>query len=109
MRAYYKACHCILFVYDVADRSSFEAINNWDQDLKEVIDTEKTVVMLVGNKVDKEDDRKVTEAEGAELAKSLGIDFIETSAKLGLNIHEMFMKITEKMLSKGQGSKFLHL
>ena len=104
-RGYYKGCHSIILVYDISDRHSFKCIEYWFRKIRDHFDRDQTAVMLVGNKADKEEDRKVTEAEGAELAKSLGMDFIETSTKLGLNIHEMFMKITEKMLLIDQVSK----
>jgi GTPase KRas protein len=52
-------------------------------------------VVLVGNKVDLEDDRMVTTIEGQELAKSWGTDvlFFEASAKSGINIEEQFFAL----------------
>jgi GTPase SAR1 family protein len=42
--------------------------------------------LLVANKCDAADKRKVTYEEGFELAKSYNIPFIEASAKTALNI-----------------------
>ena len=49
------------------------------------------MIVLVGNKLDEEQNRQVTTDEGSNLAKELSIDnqqvqFIETSAKAGLNV-----------------------
>jgi GTPase SAR1 family protein len=54
-----------------------------------------TPVVLVGNKVDLEDDRVVTTLEGEELAQSWGKDvlFFEASAKSNINIDELFLAI----------------
>jgi hypothetical protein len=49
--------------------------------------------MIVGNKVDCEDMRMVSSAEGQELAKRLGAGFIETSAKTSLNVEEAFFEL----------------
>ena len=44
------------------------------------------VRLLVGNKADLEGKRQVTFEEGKELADSLGIKFIEASAKANTNV-----------------------
>lgn len=48
--------------------------------------SENVTKVLVGNKADLSDDRQVSEQQGAELAKSLGVQFFETSAKTGQNL-----------------------
>jgi len=47
-------------------------------------------MILVGNKIDLADKREVGTTEGAELAKSFGLPFFETSAKTRVNIEEVF-------------------
>ena len=44
------------------------------------------MIILVGNKVDLAEKRSVGTEEGQQLAKELGVMFIETSAKAGINI-----------------------
>jgi Ras-related protein Rab-1A len=46
--------------------------------------------VLVGNKCDLEDRRKVTREEGEEIANSFGIPYIETSAKSNICVEESF-------------------
>ena len=45
--------------------------------------------MLVGNKCDLAVQRNVTEEEGQEFAKSIGVPFVETSSKSGTNISKV--------------------
>lgn len=56
--------------------------------------------LLVGNKADLTDKRKVTFEEGAELARQYKIDFIETSAKNSVNIDMAFQNLSKIILEK---------
>lgn len=56
--------------------------------------------LLVGNKADLSEKRKVTYEEGAELAKQYRIDFIETSAKSSTNIDLAFQNLSKTILEK---------
>ena len=80
---YYRGSHAIIFVYDVTERSSFENIEKfWLKEIREYFPVNSEVIlMLVGNKIDNEEFRKVSEDEGDELARKHGMLFIETSAK----------------------------
>jgi len=61
--------------------------------------------LLVGNKADLTDKRKVTFEEGAELAKQYKIDFIETSAKNSVNIDIAFQNLSKIILEKINSSQ----
>ncbi len=47
-------------------------------------------LVLIGNKTDLEEDRKVSTEEGKKFAKENNMIFFETSAKLSNNVFEMF-------------------
>ena len=49
--------------------------------------------MLVGNKLDLEDERQVTTEQGRALAQKFGSGFIEASAKTNTNIQELFFEL----------------
>jgi len=53
--------------------------------------TDNVCKVLVGNKIDKVSERKVSKEEGEELAKHYNIPYIETSAKQNMNVEESFI------------------
>jgi small GTP-binding protein len=88
-REYYKGANCAFIVYDVTRRDTFEeAINVWHEDAKRELGNIPFV--LIGNKFDKEDERKVTKEEGLAKAKEIQSSFIETSALLNINVQDTF-------------------
>ncbi|KAI5288039.1 Ras GTPase ras2, partial [Ascosphaera acerosa] len=59
-------------------------------------------VMLVGNKTDKVIERVVSSQEGLALAKQLGCDFIEASAKTSTNVEKAFFDIVRVLRAQRQ-------
>jgi Ras-related protein Rab-6A len=53
--------------------------------------------VLVGNKTDLNDKREVTTAQGEEEAKKNNLMFIETSAKVGHNVKNLFKRIAQAL------------
>ncbi|CAG9804313.1 ras-related protein Rab-35 [Chironomus tepperi] len=93
---YYRGTHGVIVVYDVTNGESFANVKRWLQE----IDSNCEVVnkVLVGNKND-DPQRKVVLTEDAQrFANQMGIQLFETSAKDNLNVEEMFLAITEKVL-----------
>ena len=66
----------------------------------EEISSSNTIVILIGNKSDLEDERQVKKEEGERRAKEYNIPFYETSCKTGINIDEVFLRITNEILNK---------
>lgn len=58
--------------------------------------------LLVGNKSDLEASRQVKTEEGKTLADSLGIKFLETSAKDAVNVEKAFTTLSNEIKSKVQ-------
>ena len=92
-RQYYQRADCCILVYDITDSESFnqcetfykqEIINNCKKDIN---------VILVGNKTDKEKERKITNEQGANLAKENGYCFEETSCETNCNVANAFETI----------------
>ena len=54
-------------------------------------------VVLVGNKVDLEEEREVSPSEGQALAEDWGCPFMETSAKSKTMVDELFAEIVRQM------------
>jgi Ras-related protein Rab-1A len=58
------------------------------------------VKLLVGNKSDLESSRQVKTEEGKELADSLNIKFLETSAKDSVNVEKAFITLSNEIKGK---------
>ena len=98
-RAYYKNSVCAILVYDITNRDSFEHISSWIEDC--LNQSPKTVFMvLVGNKSDLDDKRKVTTEEGEIMAKNHNLIFFETSAKNGDNVDKIFEESAKEINKK---------
>lgn len=55
------------------------------------------IIVLVGNKTDLNDKREVTTQQGEDEAKKSNLMFVETSAKLGHNVKQLFKKIAQAL------------
>ena len=53
--------------------------------------------MLVGNKSDRVTDREVSTQEGSALAKDMGCDFVEASAKSCINVEKAFYEVVRAL------------
>ena len=94
--AYYKGAKGAFVVYDISRKTSFNNIDKWLFDLKNNGD-ENINIILVGNKIDLENDRDVTTEEGEKKAILNKASFIETSAKNGNNIEKAFNLMIENV------------
>jgi Ras-related protein Rab-8A len=97
--AYYRGAMGILVVYDVTNEETFENVHNWLRQIDQNAGP-NVVRVLVGNKCDSEDERQVSTQRGQELAAKFGIDFFETSAKLNVNISEVFGSISTDIVQR---------
>ena len=93
---YYKGSHGIILIYDITNPITFENITHWVSQVREEA-SKNVVIYLIGNKIDLEEERKVSTEEGEKLAEKLGLPFNETSAFDGTNINETFDDIVERI------------
>ena len=92
-----KNAQGIILMYDITDRKSFESIPEWIKSVKDAKGSNFPMILL-GNKLDKEDVRVIKEKEGKELADEYNIKFFETSNKTGTNIQEAGMALVNEIL-----------
>ncbi|KRX09704.1 P-loop containing nucleoside triphosphate hydrolase [Pseudocohnilembus persalinus] len=100
-RAYYKGCNGVLFVFDTTNRQSFLNIQKWFDQVQETAQNSINQVefLLVGNKADMYEERRVPKQEAEELAQLLNCKYIETSAKNGQNIDKSFINLCTNLVS----------
>lgn len=84
-------------VYSVTSRSSFHELYTFYNQILRVKDTDKFPIILVGNKIDLENERVVSTQEGQMLALKFGCIFIETSAKYKIGIDEAFYMLVRQI------------
>ena len=92
-----KNAQGIILMYDITDRKSFESIPDWIKSVKDAKGSNFPMILL-GNKLDKEDVRVIKEKEGKELADEYNIKFFETSNKTGTNIQEAGLALVNEIL-----------
>ena len=86
----------VLFVYDVTKRKTFNNIKNWIKDTENLDKDTKGIIL--GNKIDLEDQRTVENEELKELGDKYKMKVLEISAKNNLNINEGFDLIIDELL-----------
>ena len=76
---YYKRADGILFVFDLTREETFQNIQFWINEMKDQSDDfTKVGLVLLGNKSDLVDAKKVEIKEGMALANTLGTKYFET-------------------------------
>ena len=106
---YYRNAHAAIVVFDITNRQSFSAARRWIEELRGT--GENSFVIIVGNKIDLEDARQVSEQDGNALASELHSTYIETSALNGTGIDLLFQRVIQginqlpQMKDKINGSK----
>ncbi len=89
--AFYKGADCCVIVYDITDERSFENLETWREEfLHHAGSDEGFPFVVLGNKLDKEEERSVSGSKAESWVKSRDFGFFETSAKEGTNIEEAF-------------------
>ena len=95
--SYYRGAQGIMLVYDITDLESFQNLNSWLIEIEK--NASKSVYkILVGNKCDLENERKVTFEQGQDFANQYGMKFFETSAKNSTNVNEAFIAMTKEVM-----------
>ena len=90
IKNFYRNASLAIVVYSVEDLQSFNDIDIWLKQVK-TYGTSSCKIFLIGNKIDTEN-RKVSTEMGIKCKNDFFFDcFMETSAKDGINIKELFI------------------
>ncbi|TFF95566.1 MAG: GTP-binding protein, partial [Promethearchaeota archaeon] len=107
-KTYYMGAQAAFIVFDLTSRETYEGVMTWFEELDKFIGKADLPIVIVGNKSDLEDQRKVSYQEGVELASKIGekgiknISYIETSALTGENIEDAFSLIAYHYIMKSK-------
>ena len=96
VESYYRKANAVLLVYDISEKQSFEKIKKYY--IKQIKDKCKKdiPIILLGNKTDKENERKISKEEGMALAKQEDYEFEECSCSKNINVASAFETLLER-------------
>ena len=118
-----------ILVYSITSRSSFTRIRKFHNQIQRVKEStsasspttagyltsptsptmhmghQSAPVMLVGNKSDRVTDREVSIQEGSALAKDMGCQFVEASAKNCINVEKAFYDVVRSLRNMRQDNQ----
>lgn len=89
---YIRDSSVAVIVFDITNKQTFINCDKWVEDVRNERGNE-AVIVLVGNKIDKAEERAVSLEEADAKAKSFEATYIETSAKTGDNVKQLFKQI----------------
>ncbi|GBG58833.1 hypothetical protein CBR_g233 [Chara braunii] len=97
--SYYRGAQGIILTYDVTRRDTFTNLADvWLKEVERYSTNPDCVKMLVGNKIDKEEERVVTKQDAIAFARQYGCLFIECSAKSSVGVQQCFEELVRKIL-----------
>ena len=95
---YFHAANGVILVFDITNKDSFNKLKYWIDEGKTNVGQD-TEIIIAENKVDLEDERKVNKDSINEFGKKMGLEILETSAKTGQGVDEIFQRLVSRLYS----------
>ncbi|KAG0369619.1 small GTPase superfamily [Gamsiella multidivaricata] len=102
---YYRSGEGFLCVFSICEYESFVHTQEFRDQIARVLDDDKVPFILVGNKADLGQLRRVNAAEATERAAGWGCHYMETSAKTRQNVEEVYTLLLRQIQERKLGSK----
>jgi len=93
---YYRGAQAAIVVYDITNVDTFGKAKNWVKELQRQA-SPNIVIALAGNKADLANKRMIEFEEAQNYAEENSLLFMETSAKTGKSVEELFLAIAKKL------------
>ncbi|XP_063233240.1 ras-related protein Ral-a isoform X2 [Bacillus rossius redtenbacheri] len=97
---YFRSGEGFLCVFSITEDDSFQATQEFREQILRVKNDENIPFLLVGNKSDLEEKRKVALAEAQGRAQQWGVPYVETSAKTRENVDKVFFDLMREIRSR---------
>lgn len=97
---YYRGAAGAILVFDLTNRDSFEALDEWVKSFRS-ISGDESILVVVGNKSDLPN-RIILVPEAKKWAENHGCSYIETSAKTGQGIQDIFSELISSLVRSNQ-------
>lgn len=88
-----------MVVYDVTDEKSYMNVSKWMSKIRQNA-VQNVSKILIANKCDLDEKRKITKERGESLAVDLEIPYMEMSALASSNIDEAFTTLARDILNR---------
>jgi len=101
--AFYRGSDCCILVYDVNVAQSFEHLDSWREEFLSQAaprDPEKFPFVVIGNKIDLEHQRVVSNKRATAWCQSKNIPYFETSAKEAIHVDQAFQMVAKLALQQ---------
>ncbi|KAF9951657.1 hypothetical protein BGZ65_005819 [Modicella reniformis] len=102
---YYRSGEGFLCVFSICEYESFQHTQEFKDQISRVLDDDKVPFILVGNKADLSQRRKVDPREAAARATDWNCQYIETSAKTRQNVDEVYTLLMRLIQERKQSAK----
>lgn len=100
--ALFREAKGFVLVYSVTSRRSFDRLPIFYNAIRRNRREVNPIIILVGNKSDKESEREISKEEGQAKAKEMRIPFIETSAKTASNVDCAFGDVLQMIIERDE-------
>ena len=108
--AFYRGADCCALVYDITSQKSFDNLNKWKEGFLEHAapnDPQTFPFVLIGNKVDREQERKVRANDANGWCKENGdMPYFETSAIENIRVDNAFIEMAKMAIKRDQNQVF---
>ena len=95
--SFFRSASLAIIVYSIDTEDSFNNIEKWLNDIKTQSNPD-IKIFLIGNKADLEDKRRLTKEQGEQLCRDHKLAFfMETSAKTGFNVQNVFIQVAKEL------------
>ena len=101
--SFYRNSECCVLTCDLTDIKSFESIENWRVEFLNQLnpkEPESFPFVLLGNKCDKVEERKVQDTKIKQYCQLKNMPFFETSAKENTNVEEAFKEVARRAFKR---------
>ena len=98
-KIFLKNTQIALLVYDITDQNSFDQLNYWINEIKE-LNNNNIILGIAANKIDLFKRQVISNEEGEKFAKDNNSEFFETSAQNYESIEKVFNKLGRIYIEK---------
>jgi GTPase KRas protein len=95
--SYIRSGDGFLCLYSITSEDTFNQIEGIHESIFRVKEGDNVPFILVGNKIDLENDREVATEKGRQLASKLSCQFFECTAKNNESVMEVFYELVRGM------------